>query len=178
MIRRAIVLALGCALSAQVLAETVLIRGARVHTVDTVGTLDDTDVLVRDGKIAQVGKAIVAADARVVEAKGRPLTPGLFGGLTALGLEDVSAEIGTVDQAYTPGAVVPAQPMGLRPEFDVAYAYNPASMVIPVQVVEGVTFTMLAPSAAPGGSLIGGQGADALNGGAGTDWASYAGLAG
>jgi len=48
--------------------------------------------------------------------------------------------------------------MGLRPEFDVAYAYNPASMVIPVQVVEGVTFTMLAPSAAPGGSLIGGQG--------------------
>lgn len=158
MMRRAIVLALGCVLSAHALAETVLIRGARVHTVDSVGTLDDTDVLVRDGKIAQVGKAIVAANARVVEANGRPLTPGLFGGLTALGLDDVSAEAATVDHAYTPGALAPPQPMGLRPEFDVSYAYNPASMVIPVQVIEGVTFTMLAPSAAPGGSLIGGQG--------------------
>jgi hypothetical protein len=158
MIRRALVLALGCVLSAHALAETVLIRGARVHTVDAAGTLDDTDVLVRDGKITQIGKALAAPDARVVEAKGRPLTPGLFGGLTALGLEDVSAEVATVDHAYTPGALAPPQPMGLRPEFDVGHAYNPASMVIPVQVVEGVTFTMLAPSAAPGGSLIGGQG--------------------
>jgi imidazolonepropionase-like amidohydrolase len=158
MIRRALVLALGCVLSAHVLAETVLIRGARVHTVDAAGTLDDTDVLVRDGKIAQIGKALAAPDARVVEAQGRPLTPGLFGGLTALGLEEVSAEVATVDHAYTPGTLAPPQPMGLRPEFDVGHAYNPASMVIPVQVVEGVTFTMLAPSAAPGGSLIGGQG--------------------
>lgn len=158
MIRRALVLALGCVLSTHALAETVLIRGARVHTVDAAGTLDDTDILVRDGKIAQIGKALAAPDARVVEAKGRPLTPGLFGGLTALGLEDVSAEVATVDHAYTPGALAPPQPMGLRPEFDVGHAYNPASMVIPVQVVEGVTFTMLAPSAAPGGSLIGGQG--------------------
>lgn len=158
MIRRALVLALGCVLSAHVLAETVLIRGARVHTVDAAGTLDDTDVLVRDGKIAQIGKALAAPDAHVVEAQGRPLTPGLFGGLTALGLEEVSAEVATVDHAYTPGALAPPQPMGLRPEFDVGHAYNPASMVIPVQVVEGVTFTMLAPSAAPGGSLIGGQG--------------------
>lgn len=158
MIRRALVLALGCVLSTHAFAETVLIRGARVHTVDAAGTLDDTDILVRDGKIAQIGKALAAPDARVVEAKGRPLTPGLFGGLTALGLEDVSAEVATVDHAYTPGALAPPQPMGLRPEFDVGHAYNPASMVIPVQVVEGVTFTMLAPSAAPGGSLIGGQG--------------------
>lgn len=158
MIRRALVLAFGCVLSAHVLAETVLIRGARVHTVDAAGNLDDTDVLVRDGKIAQIGKALAAPGARVVDAQGRPLTPGLFGGLTALGLEEVSAEVATVDHAYTPGALAPPQPMGLRPEFDVGHAYNPASMVIPVQVVEGVTFTMLAPSAAPGGSLIGGQG--------------------
>jgi hypothetical protein len=169
MMRRAIALALGCVLSAHSFAETVLIRGARVHTVDSAGTLDDTDVLVRDGKIAQIGKAIVAADARVLEASGRPLTPGLFGGLTALGLEDVSAEVATVDHAYTPGALAPPQPMGLRPEFDVSHAYNPASLVIPVQVVEGVTFTMLAPSAAPGGSLIGGQGGLATLDGHGID---------
>lgn len=158
MIRRALVLALGWVLSVHALAETVLIRGARVHTVDAAGTLEDHDVLVRDGKIAQIGKALSAPDARVVEARGRALTPGLFGGFTALGLEDVSAETSTVDSSYAPGAAAPAQPMGVRPEFDVGYAYNPESMVIPVQVVEGFTFAMLAPNAVPGGSLIGGQG--------------------
>ncbi len=158
MIRRLITLALALALALPAAAETVLIRNARVHTVDVAGTLEGGDVLVRNGLIAEVGKALVAADARVLEANGRALTPGLFGGLTALGLEDVSAEIGSVDHAYTPGAVMPAQPLSMRPEFDVAHAYNPASMVIPVQVIEGVTFTLLAPSSMPGGSLVGGLG--------------------
>ncbi|HQW80336.1 MAG TPA: amidohydrolase family protein [Pseudomonadota bacterium] len=158
MSRRLIALSLAFAASTQVAAETVLIRGARVHTVDTAGVLENSDVLIRDGLIAQIGKAIVVADARIVDANGKALTPGLFGGLTALGLEDVSAEVTTVDNAYTPGAVMPAQPMSMRPEFDLAYAYNPASMVIPVQVVEGITFTMLAPSAMAGGTLVGGQG--------------------
>ena len=158
MIRRLIAVAFALAASAQVAAEALLIRGARVHTVDTAGVLENSDVLIRDGLIAQIGKAIVVADARIVDANGKALTPGLFGGLTALGLEDVSAEVTTVDNAYTPGAVMPAQPMSMRPEFDLAYAYNPASMVIPVQVVEGITFTMLAPSAMAGGMLVGGQG--------------------
>lgn len=158
MSRRLIALSLAFAASAQVAAETVLIRGARVHTVDAAGVLENSDVLIRDGLIAQIGKAIVVADARVVDANGKALTPGLFGGLTALGLEDVSAEVTTVDNAYTPGAAMPAQPMSMRPEFDLTYAYNPASMVIPVQVVEGITFTMLAPSAMAGGTLVGGQG--------------------
>ena len=169
MIRRLIALSIALAWTTAATAETVLIRNARVHTVDVAGTLEASDVLIRDGKVAQVGKALVASDARIVEAGGRPLTPGLFGGLTGLGLEDVSAEVGTVDHAYTPGALAPPQPMGLRPEFDVAHAYNPASMVIPVQVVEGVTFSMLAPRAAPGGSLVGGQGGIATLDGFGID---------
>ncbi|HWT14556.1 MAG TPA: amidohydrolase family protein [Patescibacteria group bacterium] len=169
MIRRSIALSIALAWTTAATAETVLIRNARVHTVDVAGTLEASDVLIRDGKVAQVGKALVASDARIVEAGGRPLTPGLFGGLTGLGLEEVSAEVGTVDHAYTPGALAPPQPMGLRPEFDVAHAYNPASMVIPVQVVEGVTFSMLAPRAAPGGSLVGGQGGIATLDGIGID---------
>ena len=115
MSRRLIALSLAFAASTQVAAETVLIRGARVHTVDTAGVLENSDVLIRDGLIAQIGKAIVVADARIVDANGKALTPGLFGGLTALGLEDVSAEVTTVDNAYTPGAVMPAQPMSMRP---------------------------------------------------------------
>src|SRR5262245_56140147 len=67
-------------------AADVLIRGAKVHTMTSAGTLDNADVLVRNGRIAAVGNAIAApAGATVVDAKGRALTPGLFGGLTALG---------------------------------------------------------------------------------------------
>ena len=58
-------------------AGRVLIRGATVLTgIDT--KLDDTDVLLADGKIIGIGKALAASDATVVEAKGRWLTPGII----------------------------------------------------------------------------------------------------
>ena len=119
MIRRLLAVSISLACCFNAAAETLLIRNARVHTVDTAGTLEASDVLVRDGKIAAIGKALVATDARVVEGNGRPLTPGLFAGMTALGLEEVSAEISTVDNSYAPGATVPANDITMRPEFDV-----------------------------------------------------------
>src|SRR5690606_19426541 len=45
-----------------------------------------------------------------------------------------------------------------RPEFDVTLAYNPDSLLIPVQTVEGIGFTLLSAESAPGGSIIAGQG--------------------
>ncbi len=55
----------------------VLIRGATVLTgIDT--RLDDTDVLLSDGKIASIGKALASGGATVIEAKGRYLTPGII----------------------------------------------------------------------------------------------------
>ena len=82
---------LGCATLAN--AQTVLIRGATVHTVSEQGVLDNTDVLIRDGKIAAVGSNLSApSGATTVDAKGRALTPGLFGGLSAIGVEEVSLE--------------------------------------------------------------------------------------
>lgn len=55
----------------------VLIRGATVLTgVDT--RLDDTDVLLSDGKIAAIGKDLAAGGTTVIEAKGRYLTPGII----------------------------------------------------------------------------------------------------
>ena len=40
-------------------AADVLLRGGTVHTV-TNGTLENTDVLVRDGKIARIGQGLTA----------------------------------------------------------------------------------------------------------------------
>ena len=71
-------------------AQDVLIRNATVHTAGARGTLQATDVLVRNGRIAAVGSGLPDGGATVVEAQGRPLTPSLFGGVTDIGVEEVS----------------------------------------------------------------------------------------
>lgn len=60
-------------------ARETLIRNAVVWTCGPQGTLPGTDVLVRDGKIAAIGRGLAAGpDAAVVDAAGRHLTPGLI----------------------------------------------------------------------------------------------------
>ena len=146
---------LSCAALAN--AQSVLIRGATVHTVGDQGVLNNADVLVRDGKIAAVGTGLSApSGVTTVDANGRALTPGLFGGLSAIGIEEVSLEPTTVDSAVILGA--PAFEMQWRPEFDVTSAYNPRSVLVPVARIEGLTWTMLTPASDGGGALLTGQG--------------------
>jgi hypothetical protein len=58
-------------------AQTLIFRDARVFTGDRV--LENTDVLVRDDRIAEVGIDITApADAATIDASGRTLLPGLI----------------------------------------------------------------------------------------------------
>jgi len=63
--------------AAQAQTET-LIRNATVLTV-TRGTLPNTDVLLRNGKIAAIGKNLNAsANARVIDATGKYVMPGII----------------------------------------------------------------------------------------------------
>lgn len=56
----------------------LLIRGGTVVTVDpAIGTLSGADVLVRDGRIAEVGSGLGAQDAELVDAAGMIVMPGL-----------------------------------------------------------------------------------------------------
>ncbi|WRL52665.1 amidohydrolase family protein [Luteimonas sp. R10] len=135
----------------------LLIRNATVHTATARGTLQNADVLVRGGRIVQVGSGLVADGVRTVDAQGKPLTPALFGGITGLGIEEVSAEDTTNDTALALG--MDAKHMVVRPEFDVTLGYNPESVLIPVSTVEGIGFTLLGAGSHAGGSIVGGQGA-------------------
>ena len=137
-------------------AQDVLIRNATVHTATAQGTLRNADVLVRNGRIAGVGSGLSAANATVIDAQGKPLTPTLFGGITDIGVEEVSGESDTVDATLALGAG--ASDMQVRPEFDVTLAYNPESVLVPVARVEGIGWTLLAAGSRAGGSFIGGQG--------------------
>jgi len=151
-----LLLAAGLLAGPQALARDLLIRNATVHTATAQGTLHDTDVLIRDGRISAVGGGLVAPGAQVVDAGGRPLTPSLFGGISGIGLEEVSAEDPTTDASLGLGAET--HQMTVRPEFDVTLAYNPASVLVPVARIEGIGWTLLGAGATAGGSLVGGQG--------------------
>lgn len=154
--KRVLGLAVGLLLATPALAQDLLIRGATVHTASERGSLQDTDVLVRNGRIAAIGNGLSAAGVPVVEAQGRPLTPALFGGITGIGIEEVSGESATVDNALALGSG--NKDMVVRPEFDVTLAFNPESMVIPITRMEGFGWTVLSAGTPAGGSIIGGQG--------------------
>src|SRR3546814_10435963 len=106
---------------------------------------------------SDLGRGLSAGNARVIDAQGKPLTPALFGGITGIGIEEVSGEDRTTDNALALGAG--DKDMVVRPEFDVTLAYNPDSVLVPVTRVEGIVFTLLGAGSAPGGSLIVVQGA-------------------
>ncbi|AHG88274.1 amidohydrolase [Gemmatirosa kalamazoonensis] len=71
-------LAFAQAQTAQTAAGNMLIKNATVLTV-TKGTLQNTDILVRNGKIAQIGPNLTApAGAQVVDATGKYVMPGII----------------------------------------------------------------------------------------------------
>ncbi len=75
-----IVVAIFAVLAGTVLGQTkpdVLIKNATVMTA-AKGTLTNTDILIRKGKIEKIGKNISAANARVIDATGKYVTPGII----------------------------------------------------------------------------------------------------
>ncbi len=59
-------------------AQDVIFKNATVWTSEDAGVLQNTDVLVRSGKIASIGKNLAAANARVIDATGKHLSPGII----------------------------------------------------------------------------------------------------
>ncbi|MBT8265812.1 MAG: amidohydrolase family protein [Bacteroidia bacterium] len=59
-------------------AENTLFRNATVWTNEDEGILENTDVLIKDGKISAIGKNLSAAGAKVVDATGKHLTAGII----------------------------------------------------------------------------------------------------
>jgi imidazolonepropionase-like amidohydrolase len=58
--------------------ETILIKNATVWTNEAEGVLQNADVLIKNGKIAGVGKNLTDASARVIDGTGKHVTPGII----------------------------------------------------------------------------------------------------
>lgn len=110
-------------------ADTLLLRGATVHTV-TNGTIESGDVLIRDGKIAAVAARIDDKADRVIELKGLHLFPGLVSATTELGLVEIAGVRASVDDRETGE---------FTPEVESWLAVNPDSELIPVARANGIT---------------------------------------
>ena len=58
--------------------ENILIKNATVWTNEQDGRLENTDVLVKNGKIVQIGKNISDATAKTIDGSGKHLTAGII----------------------------------------------------------------------------------------------------
>src|SRR5437762_3269825 len=130
---------------AVLLAQTIAVTGGTVYPVSGPKIANAT-VLIRDGKIAAVGTSVVVpSDATRIDAAGKWVTPGLIDGGGQMGLVEIGAVAGTRDGSLATDSVAAS--------FNVAEGLNPASVLIPVTRIEGITTAL----AAPAGHLISGQ---------------------
>ncbi|MEM7360351.1 MAG: amidohydrolase family protein [Pseudomonadota bacterium] len=101
------------------------------------------DVLVRGGKITQIGENLSAPEGvETVDISGKKVTTGIFNSHTQLGLREVGAVRDTVDDTSKNERVTAA----LR----VADAINPSSVLIPHNRMLGVTHAMVQPDSDAG----------------------------
>ena len=124
-------------------AETVVIQNAKIETAGPQGEIASGTVVIKDGKIAAIGANVAApAGARVIDAKGQVLSPGLVAASSSLAVEEVEGVQSTHDEAAGPE---------LGAGFDISYGVNPQSTLIPIAREAGVTRAIVTPVPGRGG---------------------------
>jgi len=127
------------------LAQTIAITGGTVYPVSGP-KIDNATVVIRDGRIAAVGANVaVPAGATRIDASGKWVTPGFIDGAGQMGLREIGAVDNTSEYTLRGNDVAAA--------FNVLEGVNPASSLIAVNRMEGITTTL----AVPNGNLIWGQ---------------------
>ncbi|MEX6632258.1 amidohydrolase family protein [Hyphococcus lacteus] len=143
-------LASGIAVLSVATAQTTAIMDGQVHTVSG-DVIENGDVIIHDGRIAEIGADLTApAGATVIDATGKIVTPGLFAPYTQIGLVEIGLDKEANDSS-------PSEGFPLSAALNSIDAYNPSSVLIPVNRAEGVTRALSAPSA--GDKLFGGRAA-------------------
>jgi imidazolonepropionase-like amidohydrolase len=144
--------ALVCALPARVAAQaspgqegTFVIRGATVWT-GTGQTLENANVVIRDGRIEAVGADATAPGATEIDGRGRFVYPGMINAYTPLGLAEIGG-ISTMNLRSELGE--------FNPHMRAIVAINVDSDMMAITRANGVTTAITAPS----GGVISGQAA-------------------
>ncbi|HEY6969474.1 MAG TPA: amidohydrolase, partial [Candidatus Angelobacter sp.] len=119
---------------------TIVLRGGRLLTI-THGVIENGVLVMQNGKITAVGAAgsvSIPRDAKVIDARGMTIYPGLIDSETHLGLTEVSADQMTNDLVETSDEIMP--------HMHVYDAFHAETAVIPVTRINGITNAVIAPS--------------------------------
>ncbi len=108
---------------------------ATIH-VGNGDVITDGMVLVKDGKIVEVGKTAPVADAKVIDCKGQHIYPGLILSNTQLGLIEVNSIRATID----------AREIGtFNPSIRSIVAYDADSKIINTLRINGILLANVVP---------------------------------
>jgi imidazolonepropionase-like amidohydrolase len=132
-------------------AQTVAITNGTLVLGDGSAPIEGGTIVIRNGRIAAAGATVQApADAEMVDAEGKWVTPGIIAGFSRLGLAEV--DLGANGSDDTDSGNGP-----FNAAIDVTPAINPRASTIAVSRADGVTRAVVAPVA--GKNIFAGQGA-------------------
>ena len=130
-------------LAAPALAQTLAVINARILSQGPAGEIASGTVLIKDGKITALGANLAVPNgARVIDAGGQIVTPGLILPSSNLGVSEVEQ----VEETRDDGA---GDRMGAA--FDIQYGVNADSALIPLARLGGVTRAVITPVLGRGG---------------------------
>ena len=123
------------------------IINAHIHPM-TTASFKGT-ILLQSGRVKALGKTLTPPQgAKIIDAKGKPVTPGIALSNTSLGLVEISLEKSTRNAAMKTHAPI-------RAAFRAIDGFEPSSTTIPIARIEGITTAILRPR----GGIISGQSA-------------------
>lgn len=118
-------------------AQTVAITNATVYPVSGP-KVERATVVIQDGRIAAVGTGVnIPSGATQIDGTGKIVTPGLFHARSTLGLSDVGSVDATNESGHTGD---------INAAFNVTEGIDPATPLIPIARLEGVTTALTVPT--------------------------------
>lgn len=122
---------------------TYLIKGGTVVNPGAA-PMPNTDILIRNNRIVAVGAGASAANAKVIDAKGKFIYPGMIDANTGIGLQEIGG-ISTMNLRSEMGQ--------FNPHMKALVALNVESEILGTTRANGVTTVLTSPS----GGVISGQ---------------------
>lgn len=123
------------ALTGPALAQDVAITGGQVLTGTSV--IENGTVVIRGGKVVSVGTGGAPAGLRVIDARGKIVTPGFVAVDSGLAGTEVGSVRGSNDLSNRANTLTAA--------FDLSYGLDPWSFTLPTARLGGVTRAVVTP---------------------------------